>query len=265
MLVRDAPAGDWAAVTKVLVNASTNNILAGIGVTFATADHFVYLELIDQISEQFIYLGMSDGGAVSFVMSAPFTLPGWCYLRLRYDDSEALMVGEYSLDGLAWTSVQLDISGLGEAPDAFGVSLRPWGAATAVEADFEFFRVVEAFGASTDPIYGDNGAPLALDAGQVGYTPATGADWTDPDPTTVQAALDALAEAVVAGDDTLDMSNADVSSPPTSAELESAFGAPATVGAGYTALLDDGGAGSAVYLVASDGTSWWYTALTKAT
>lgn len=57
----------------------------------------------------------------------------------------------------------------------------------------------------------------------------------------------------------------DVSNPPTDAELDSAIGTPATVGAGYTALLDDNGAGSNVYYVASDGTNWWYTAMTKAT
>jgi len=56
-----------------------------------------------------------------------------------------------------------------------------------------------------------------------------------------------------------------VSNPPTDAELDSAIGTPATVGAGYTALLDNSGAGSNVYYVASDGTNWWYTAMTKAT
>ncbi|HMM30108.1 MAG TPA: hypothetical protein PKD46_17650, partial [Aggregatilineaceae bacterium] len=192
----------------------------------------------------------------------------WMYLRLRYDSVNKILALDYGADGLTWrVNATRDVSGIGEAPTTVWLSVGCTATVMGDEAtaEFEFFRVVEAFGASTDPIYGDNGAPLALDAGQVGYTPATGTDWTDPDPTTVQAALDALAEAVVAGDDTLDMSSADVSSPPTSAELDSAFGAPATVGAGYTALLDDGGAGSAVYLVASDGTSWWYTALTKAT
>jgi hypothetical protein len=57
----------------------------------------------------------------------------------------------------------------------------------------------------------------------------------------------------------------DVSSPPTDAELDSAIGAPASVGAGFGALLDDNNAGTAVYLIASDGTNWWYTAMTKAT
>jgi len=51
---------------------------------------------------------------------------------------------------------------------------------------------------------------------------------------------------------------------PTDAELDSAFGTPGAVGAGFLALLDDNGAGSAVYVVASDGTNWWQCAMTKA-
>ena len=60
------------------------------------------------------------------------------------------------------------------------------------------------------------------------------------------------------------LSTANVSSPPTDAQLDTAFDTPATVGAGFLALLDDNGAGSAVYLIASDGTNWWHCAMTKA-
>ena len=59
-------------------------------------------------------------------------------------------------------------------------------------------------------------------------------------------------------------STANVSNPPTDAELDAEFGTPADVGAGYLALLDDNGGGANVYLVASDGTHWWHVALTKA-
>jgi hypothetical protein len=55
-----------------------------------------------------------------------------------------------------------------------------------------------------------------------------------------------------------------VTNPPTDAELDSAFGTPAEVGAGFVALLDDNGAGSDVYLVASDGGAWWYVGLVGA-
>jgi hypothetical protein len=61
------------------------------------------------------------------------------------------------------------------------------------------------------------------------------------------------------------VSTANVSNPPTDDDLDSAFGTPATVGAGFLALLDDNGGGTNVYLIASDGTNWWYKALTKVT
>lgn len=197
MLVRDVPVGDWAAATHVTTDATTNNILAGIGVTFPTAGNYVYLELVDQVSEKVLFLWLDDGGTKTFEASSALTVTAGCYLRLRYDDSETLMVGEYSLDGLSWSSVEMDISDLAEAPAAFGLCIRPWGNDTDVEAEFAFFRVVEAFGASTDPILGDYGAPLALDAGQVAFTPTTGADWTGT-PATVQAALDELAARIAA-------------------------------------------------------------------
>ena len=59
------------------------------------------------------------------------------------------------------------------------------------------------------------------------------------------------------------VSHADVSNPPTDAELDSEFGTSATVGAGFVAVLDDDGAGSNVYFVACDGSNWWHVALTK--
>lgn len=60
------------------------------------------------------------------------------------------------------------------------------------------------------------------------------------------------------------VSTADVSSPPTDAELDSAFGTPATVGKGFVGIVDDDGAGTTAYLVFSDGTNWWYLSFTKA-
>lgn len=86
----------------------------------------------------------------------------------------------------------------------------------------------------------------------------------------VDAQLPTAAEKTIlqnlASDGTIQIkiSTANVSNPPYDEELDSAFGTPATVGAGFLALLDDAGAGSAVYLVLSDGTSWWYEQLTKA-
>lgn len=71
--------------------------------------------------------------------------------------------------------------------------------------------------------------------------------------------------AQLANDGTIQIrtSTANVSNPPTGAELDGEFGTPATVGAGFLALLDDNGEDANVYLVLSNGTSWWYAALTK--
>jgi hypothetical protein len=55
-----------------------------------------------------------------------------------------------------------------------------------------------------------------------------------------------------------------VSSPPTDAELDTAFGTPAAVGEGFVALLDDNNAATAGYLCASLGGAWWYATMTKA-
>jgi hypothetical protein len=61
------------------------------------------------------------------------------------------------------------------------------------------------------------------------------------------------------------LSSADVTNPPTDAELDSAFGTPAAVGGNFVGILDDNGADTNVYFVFSNGTSWWYIAGTKAT
>lgn len=63
----------------------------------------------------------------------------------------------------------------------------------------------------------------------------------------------------------LEMYTPNVSNPPTDAELDSAFGTPATVGKGFTVVVDDNGGDTNVYLVTTNGTSWWYASLTKAT
>ena len=69
---------------------------------------------------------------------------------------------------------------------------------------------------------------------------------------------------VTGGDIKLVVNTDNVSNPPTDAELDTAFGTPATLGAGYMALIDDNGAGSNFYIVCSDGTNWWHSAFTKA-
>ena len=61
-----------------------------------------------------------------------------------------------------------------------------------------------------------------------------------------------------------ELDTTDFSNPPTDAELDSAFTSPSSKGAGWRRLLDDNGAGTAVYEVMSDGTNWWVTTWTKA-
>ena len=60
-------------------------------------------------------------------------------------------------------------------------------------------------------------------------------------------------------------SEANVTSPPSDAELDAAFGTPAVVGEGFIGLLDDNNAGTAGYMVFSLGGFWWYEVATKAT
>ncbi len=58
----------------------------------------------------------------------------------------------------------------------------------------------------------------------------------------------------------------DVAATPTDANLDTAFGQPATLGAGFVGVLDDNDAGTAVYLCFTTGTAgeWFYVAGTKA-
>ena len=57
----------------------------------------------------------------------------------------------------------------------------------------------------------------------------------------------------------------DVASPPTDAELDTAFGQPGTLGDGFVGVLDDAGAGTTVWLCVAMNSAWWYEELTKAT
>jgi hypothetical protein len=60
------------------------------------------------------------------------------------------------------------------------------------------------------------------------------------------------------------MSNDDVSNPPTDAELDTAFGTPATVGDAFLGIVDDNAAATNVWLCVAKNSAWWYVALTKA-
>jgi len=58
-------------------------------------------------------------------------------------------------------------------------------------------------------------------------------------------------------------SELDVSNPPLSSELTSEFGSPENLDGGFSRIINDGGSGSNVYLVTSDGSYWWQSAMTK--
>ncbi len=151
--------------------------------------------------------------------------PGTYYLRFRYDGTN--LHADQSYDGLGWQWI--GSTSLSSASFAhIGLVISGSNSDPDETAYFEFFRVVEGAGF-------DQWIP-GRDVPQGGTTC-----------------------------DTLALDTGNVSNPPTDAELDGLFGTPATVGAGFTRLIDDNGADSAVYLVASNGTSWWYTAMTKAT
>lgn len=63
-------------------------------------------------------------------------------------------------------------------------------------------------------------------------------------------------------------STANVSDPPTDAEIDAAFGAPITLGAGFIGIIDDNDAGADgdVWLCTTTGTDaeWFYVSMTKA-
>lgn len=60
------------------------------------------------------------------------------------------------------------------------------------------------------------------------------------------------------------VSTDNVSDPPTDAELDTAFGTPATLGEGFIGILDDNSADTDVWLCYTSDTSWFYLQGTKA-
>jgi len=63
----------------------------------------------------------------------------------------------------------------------------------------------------------------------------------------------------------ISFSDDNVASPPTDAEIDSAFGTPAGVEKGFIGIIDDNGSETTVWFVVAIGSSWWYEQLTKAT
>jgi hypothetical protein len=65
--------------------------------------------------------------------------------------------------------------------------------------------------------------------------------------------------------DNLRVSTANVSSPPSLSEINAAFGTPSDNGTGAMRFINDNGAGTAAYLVVSDGSNWHIFTGAKAT
>jgi hypothetical protein len=63
---------------------------------------------------------------------------------------------------------------------------------------------------------------------------------------------------------TVAYSEANVSNPPTAAEITAAFGSPADLSAQFAGIINDNGAGTNAWLVFVVDTDWFYQALTKA-
>ena len=78
----------------------------------------------------------------------------------------------------------------------------------------------------------------------------------------IAALRERLAELEARDEPVLRVVTDDVSNPPTDVELDAAFGTAAAVGTGFIGVVDDNGAGTNVYLIVSDGSDWWYVALT---
>lgn len=61
------------------------------------------------------------------------------------------------------------------------------------------------------------------------------------------------------------VSDANVSSPPTAAELTTIFGDPDSLSEHFCGLIDDNGAGTTVWLIRVRNSTFWYEQLTAAT
>ena len=62
------------------------------------------------------------------------------------------------------------------------------------------------------------------------------------------------------------VSNDNVASPPTDAEIDTAFGTAANLYDGFTGIIDDAGTGTGgtVWLCIAKNSVWWYVQLTEA-
>ena len=202
-LWQTAPTGDWQMVVKIAPTVTGDfpsefytNTKIGVAVEFSdgavctlTHGHFFPNDPPYFMKKPSVSLLVNGGG---FTVAQFIDIPEF-YLRLRYDSATEVFSGQYSVDGSTWSEKTVST---GRTVSKIGLYAENNSEASenhVVEADYDFFRLREEYGASDDPIYGNTDTPLTFDATQIGYTPDEPGDWDDPDPATVQAALDDLA------------------------------------------------------------------------
>lgn len=229
-----------------------------------------------------LYQGQPAATAAAIYTASYDTVIG--YMVAVNTDSSArtlkLWVGGSDDDNVILPATSLDASG-GKAEFGGGIFLAKGQA---------LYAVASAASKVTLTIFGDlntDGAPLSVGAG---------AGWAFYDASGRVKSVQAIGELADVGDVTITsvadnevlaydssgtawinqtaaeaglqaaitQSTADTANPPTAAELTTAFGAPATVGDGFTGILDDGGGGSNYYLCIVINGAWTYVAMTAA-
>lgn len=76
--------------------------------------------------------------------------------------------------------------------------------------------------------------------------------------------LELMVSALMSSENGITISNNNVSTTPTDAELDTAFGDAAGLYNGFIGLLNDNSLGISVYLCVVVDNEWWYESLTKA-
>lgn len=197
-------------------------------------------------------LGQWPGGWLDLTANVPATSGKrrWVLIGVDPATSQAVTINgaDYGLP-IKLTMDQLAAIDPGGMIPLAGVNLH-YGI-TAIDRDSYFLDARALFESST-----------TVAAGDVEYTPGASGDWADPDPATVSEALDGLAARATTV--ALPVTTANVSNPPTAAELDAAIGAPASKGAGYVTLVQDSDTSNVFLVATADAATWHLSALVAA-
>lgn len=207
-----------------------------------------------------------------------FNVPTGSQFEFSINDTATMVVNNSALihygSAAGYVNIQTGASGV-------GVQFRSLITSSTSAANFNFINDsgASSFNASSGTQLFHSSSFTVNQSGTAGYTAdkivvtetATGsgtkllADWGTAGGGTLFSVTNA-GLAYAAGGIRTKVSVANVSNPPTDAELDSAFGTPATVGSGFHAIVDDNDGGTLVYLVYTTGTNdeWFYLTGTKA-